>query len=175
MKLIVARHGETLWNVQNKVLGRTDIPLNDVGIKQAEELAEDLNQFGIQVVYASPLERAAKTGKIVAERNGANFVVLEELIEQNFGVFEGIDRTDEKYQQAKRKYAMRYPEGESYFDVVARVYPLLFEIRKKNIDGTVIITHGGICRIINSFFEAQSNEEFASFTMPNCGYKVYEL
>ena len=175
MKLIVARHGETLWNVQNKVLGRTDIPLNDVGIKQAEKLAEDLKQFGIRVVYASPLDRAAKTGKIVAGRNCADLVVLEELIEQNFGVFEGRDRTDEEYQQAKRNYAMRYPEGESYFDVVARVYPLLFEIRKKNFDGTAIITHGGICRIINSFFEQLSNEEFASFTMPNCGYKVYDL
>lgn len=175
MKLIVARHGETLWNVQNKVLGRTDIPLNDAGVRQAEDLADELSQFGIQVVYASPLVRATKTGEIVAERNGASLVVLEELIEQNFGVFEGIDRGDEDYQQAKRNYAMRYPEGESYFDVVARVYPLLFEIRKKNLDGTAIITHGGICRIINSFFEQLSNEEFASFTMPNCGYKVYEL
>ncbi len=175
MKLIVARHGETLWNVQNKVLGRTDIPLNDAGVRQAEDLADELSQFGIQVVYASPLVRATKTGEIVAERNGADLVILEELIEQNFGVFEGIDRADEDYQQTKRNYAMRYPEGESYFDVVARVYPLLFEIRKKNLDGTAIITHGGICRIINSFFEQLSNEEFASFTMPNCGYKVYEL
>ncbi len=175
MKLIVARHGETSWNAGNKVLGRTDIPLNDNGINQAKALAEDLSQFNIQIVYASPLDRAAETGKIVAERNGADLIILEDLIEQNFGIFEGADRSDKKYQQAKRQYAMRYPEGESYFDVAARVYPLLFEIRKKNTDGTVIITHGGICRIINSFFEQLSNEEFASFTMPNCGYKVYEL
>ena len=175
MKLIVARHGETPWNVENKVLGRTDIPLNDNGMNQAKALAENLSQFNIQVVYVSPLERAANTGKVVAERNDADLVILEDLIEQNFGIYEGVDRSDEEYQHAKRQYAMRYPEGESYFDVVARIYPLLFEIRKKKFDGAVIVTHGGICRIINSYFEQLSNEEFASFTMPNCGYKVYEL
>ena len=157
MKLIVARHGETTWNVTNKVLGRTDIPLNEAGIKQAEVLADDLKQHNIQIVYTSPLIRATQTGEIVAERNGVELVVLENLIEQNFGVFEGVDRSDEKYQQAKRHYAMRYPEGESYFDVVARVYPLLFEIKNKNMDGTVIITHGGVCRIINSHTSQPEN------------------
>jgi len=67
MKLIVARHGETLWNVQNKVLGRTDLCLNDIGIKLTEALAEYLNKFKIQIVYASSLKRATQTGKIVAE------------------------------------------------------------------------------------------------------------
>lgn len=67
MKLIVARYGETLWNVQNKVLGRTDLCLNDIGIKLTEALAEYLNKFKIQIVYASSLKRATQTGKIVAE------------------------------------------------------------------------------------------------------------
>ncbi len=175
MKLIVARHGETLWNVDNKVLGRTDLPLNENGIRQAVLLAEDLKQLDVQVVYTSPLERAVKTGKIIAEENEVELIVLENLIEQNFGIYEGMDRANDEYQLAKRQYAKRYPKGESYFDVVARVYPLICAIREKNIDGTVIITHGGVCRVINSFFAPMDNEEFASFVMPNCGYKVYEL
>ena len=175
MKLIVARHGETAWNEQNKVLGRTEIPLNIIGVEQAEKLADELRQFGIQVVYTSPLGRAKETGRIVAEKNKAELQIEDSLIEQNFGIYEGVDRSNTDYQQAKRNYVMRYPEGESYLDVAARVYPFLSEIIRKKIDAVVIITHGGICRIIESYFNQLNNEEFASFTMPNCGYKVYEI
>ena len=67
MKLIVARHGQTEWNLQNRVLGRTDIPLNEKGKSQAVELAENLAAIHIDHIYVSPLARAAETGKIVAE------------------------------------------------------------------------------------------------------------
>ena len=124
MKLIVARHGETLWNVQNKVLGRTDLCLNDIGIKLTEALAEYLNKFKIQIVYASSLKRATQTGKIVAEWNGADLIVLEELIEQNFGIFEGEDWTDKEYQQVKRLYAMRYLERRILFWCSCKDFPI---------------------------------------------------
>ena len=124
MKLIVARYGETLWNVQNKVLGRTDLCLNDIGIKLTEALAEYLNKFKIQIVYASSLKRATQTGKIVAEWNGADLIVLEELIEQNFGIFEGEDWTDKEYQQVKRLYAMRYLERRILFWCSCKDFPI---------------------------------------------------
>jgi broad specificity phosphatase PhoE len=175
MRLIVARHGQTDWNVQNRVLGRTDIPLNDVGRQQANMLAESVKKCNIRLVYVSPLLRAIETGEIVAEHNKVDLVIKNILIEQNFGIYEGIDRNDSNYQQAKRMYAKRYPDGESYFDVAARVYPFIDYIKNNRQDGVMIVTHGGICRIIDSYFEQLDNEKFASFKMPNCGYREYEL
>ena len=58
MKLYIARHGQTLWNVENRVSGRTDIPLTEVGLAQAKLLADSAVGKGIEVILASPLLRA---------------------------------------------------------------------------------------------------------------------
>lgn len=176
MKLIVARHGETEWNRKNKVLGRTDIPLNDVGIEQAEELAKILSEYELDVIFTSPLDRAWKTGQIIANYTHTICKKEDLLIEQNFGLFEGVDRGSASYQSAKRMYAARYPEGESYFDVAARIYPFLEKLKIEYLDKTVLlITHGGVCRVINSFFINMGNEEFSTYVIPNCGFKEYVL
>ena len=176
MKLIVARHGQTEWNLQNRVLGRTDIPLNQKGKAQAVELAENLAAIHIDHIYVSPLARAAETGKIVAEICGAGLSVRDALIEHDFGAFEGVDRSDENYKRAKRIFAKRYPGGESYFDVAARVYPFLKELKNLHPEDTVlIVTHAAACRVICSYFEELDNEELATYTIPNCGYRIYEL
>lgn len=67
MKLYVARHGQTVWNAQNKVCGVTDVELTERGIEQAEKLA-DIVPDNIDVIITSPLKRAIETGKIVAEK-----------------------------------------------------------------------------------------------------------
>ena len=176
MKLIVARHGQTEWNLQNRVLGRTDIPLNQKGKAQAVELAENLAAIHIDHIYVSPLARAAETGKIVAEICGADLSVRDALIEHDFGAFEGVDRSDENYKRAKRNFAKRYPGSESYFDVAARVYPLLKELKNRDPEDTVrIVRAAAACRVICSYFEELDNEELATYTIPNCGYRIYEL
>ena len=131
MKLIVVRHGQTEWNLQSRVLGRTDIPLNEKGKEQAVELAENLLPLRIDHIYVSPLKRSAETGRIIADACGADLTVREELLEHDFGAFEGVSRSDENYQSAKRNFAVRYPGGESYFDVAARVYPFLKELKER--------------------------------------------
>lgn len=176
MKLYVARHGETEWNRLNKVLGRTDIPLNDAGIDQANELAEKVKEYGIGLIITSTLSRAAETGQIVAKKNGIPCQNDPRLMEQNFGIYEGIDRDNKDYQASKRKYASRHENGESFFDVVTRIYPLLEELKEKYSDKNVLlVTHGGICRVINSYFYNMENEEFSSYALENCEVKEYEL
>ncbi len=171
MKLFLVRHGETDWNVNNQILGRTDIPLNDRGREQAGQLAEKMKQIPLDIIYTSPLSRTLVTGQIVADKQKDCKCVPEEcLIEQDFGIFEGIDRGDRIYQEAKRKYFCRYPDGESYLDVAGRVYPFLEYLQSKadQYQNVLIVTHGGICRVITSYFQDMTNEEFASFTMKNC-------
>ena len=168
--IYVVRHGETEWNAINKVLGRTDIPLNDKGIEQAYETARLLKDIKIDVFLCSPLCRARQTADAVSAVTGIQYKIDDRLIEQDFGSFEGINRFDVKYQEAKREYFARYPGGESFFDLAARVFPLIKELGETN---ALLVTHGGICRIIRNYFEDMGNEEFVQFSQGNCEVRVY--
>ena len=168
--IYVVRHGETEWNAINKVLGRTDIPLNDRGIEQAEEIARSLKDIKIDVFLCSPLSRARQTADAISGETGMPYKTDDRLIEHDFGIFEGVNRFDEGYQNAKREYFVRYPGGESFFDLAARVYPLIKELEGKN---ALLVTHGGICRIIRSYFEDMGNEEFVQFSQGNCEIRMY--
>ena len=168
--IYVVRHGETEWNALNKVLGRTDMPLNDRGIEQAHELACSLKGLKIDVFLCSPLSRARQTADIISKEIGVEYSIDDRLIEQDFGTFEGIDRFAAEYQAAKREYFTRYPGGESYFDMASRVFPLIKELEGKN---ALLVTHGGICRIVRSYFEDMGNEEFVQFSQGNCEIRAY--
>ena len=168
--IYVVRHGETEWNAVNKVLGRTDIPLNARGLEQALELACALKDLKIDVFLCSPLRRTRQTADAVSNELGIPYKIDNRLIEQNFGKFEGVNRLDREYQEAKREYFARYPGGESFFDVAVRVFPLIKEIGEAN---ALLVTHGGICRIIRSYFEDMGNEEFVQFSQGNCEIRMY--
>ena len=169
--IYVVRHGETEWNAINKVLGRTDMPLNDKGIKQANEIARSLKDKKIDVFLCSPLCRARQTADAISKELGIRYEIDDRLIEQDFGSFEGINRFDAEYQKAKREYFVRYPGGESYFDMAARVYSLIKELNGTN---ALLVTHGGICRMIRSYFEDMGNEEFVQFSQGNCEVRKYQ-
>ena len=169
--IFVVRHGETEWNAVNKVLGRTDIPLNNKGMEQAYELARSLKDLKIDIFLCSPLCRARQTADAISNETGIRYKIDDRLIEQDFGKFEGVNRFDGGYQEAKREYFARYPGGESYFDLAARVFPLLKELEGAN---ALLVTHGGICRMIRNYFEDMGNEEFVKFSQGNCEVRTYE-
>ena len=169
--IYVVRHGETEWNALNKVLGCTDIPLNSNGADQARKVAGMLRDQEIDVFLSSPLSRARQTADIIAGETGLKYRIDDRLIEQDFGTFEGINRFAAEYQNAKREYFARYPGGESFFDMAARIFPLIRELEGKN---ALLVTHGGVCRIIRSYFEDMGNEEFVQFSQENCEIRVYE-
>lgn len=175
MKLYMMRHGETAWNAENRILGSTDIPLNEKGREQARVTAEKLASVDIDVIYTSCLSRAMETGLTVASlQKDCQVFHMECLNENDFGEFEGQDRLSEEYQREKRNCFKRYPGGESFLDVAARVYPFIKNLLSDPSlqDKTVlIVSHGGICRVISSYFRDMENEEFITFAMPNCGYE----
>ena len=169
--IYVVRHGETEWNALNKVLGRTDIPLNSNGADQARKVAGMLRDQEIDGFLSSPLRIARQTADIIAGETGLKYRIDDRLIEQDFGTFEGINRFAAEYQNAKREYFARYPGGESFFDMAARIFPLIRELEGKN---ALLVTHGGVCRIIRSYFEDMGNEGFVQFSQENCEIRVYE-
>lgn len=88
-RFIIFRHGQTDWNIERRIMGKRDIPLNDVGRKQAEKLALRFITEQINVFYSSPLKRAKETANIVAGKYDKQAIVMNDLIEMNLGKFEG--------------------------------------------------------------------------------------
>ncbi len=175
MKIYLTRHGETIWNVENRVQGMADVPLNDNGIRQAERLAEEMADIHLDVVYTSQLQRAMVTGRMVAAKHeGCRLEVSASINEMNFGKYEGTPRTDAEYQSEKRKYFKRYEGGESYLDVAARVYPFIEMLKERNEDA-LVVAHNGICRVFTNYFLPMENEEFVSYTLGNCEIKSFEV
>lgn len=176
MTLYVARHGEIEWNRENKVCGLTDQPLTEKGLQQAQKLASSLEGKKIDLIISSPLERAYQTGLAVSQMYGIPIITDERLIEQNYGIYEGVDRFDENFLANKRMFACRYPGGESMMQVAHRAYSLIEEVREKYPGKNILFTcHGGVCRVINTYFNDMTNDEFFHYSPENCAVLEYKL
>ena len=176
MTIYVARHGQTEWNAENKVCGITDIALTEKGIAQAQELALQVKEKDIAIILSSPMKRAVMTSQIVSEQCHIPMAVDDRLTEQNYGIYEGVDRNNKGFLTNKRNFAYRYPDGESMMQVAVRVYTFLEEIKKQyNGKNVLIISHGGVCRIIKTYFDDMTNEEFFQYGLPNCKLEAYPV
>lgn len=177
MKLFVTRHGETTMNAAGLISGRTDVPLTEKGVRQAIETGNNLQGRGIRRIIASPLTRAQHTAKLIAEQIGFDPDWIEtddRLIEQDYGIFEGqVWNLD--FQENKGQFAKCYPGGESQMKVAGRLYPLLDELKAHGGAPTLLVCHGGIIRVLRTYFEDMTNEEFTSFAMENCAVLEYDL
>ena len=176
MILYVARHGQTIWNEQNRVCGITDIDLTEKGKEQANALVHSVDKKNIHMIISSPLNRAIETSRIVSDICHIPMEIDKRLIEQNYGIYEGVDRKNEAFLENKRNFAYKYPSGESMMQVAYRVYGLLDEIIEKYSEKNILlICHGGVCRIINTYFEDMTNDDFFHYTLANGQLKEYQL
>ena len=139
-------------------------------------MAQKTAGVGIDLIIVSPLQRAVDTAKAVSAVCGAPIVTDDRLIEQDYGIYEGLDRKDSGFQANKRMFAFRYPNGESMMQLAGRVYGLLEDVKRQYADKTVLLVcHNGICRVIHSYFYDMTNEEFATFSMDNAALAEYAL
>lgn len=178
MELYVARHGETEWNAAERLCGRTDLPLNETGKAQVAALADKLWQEAktIDLIIASPMTRAQQTAMILAERLGTSVETDERLIEQNYGVYEGGSIQNSDFLENRKQFAYRYPNGESMMQVAFRVYGFLNDLRNRDsLRRVMLVSHGGTCRVLNTYFEDVRNEEFFQWRMKNAEIRRYML
>ncbi|MEF9961065.1 MAG: histidine phosphatase family protein [Erysipelotrichaceae bacterium] len=146
MELYYVRHGQTDWNLQGKIQGDTDIPLNDTGKAQAKDAASQLKNIDFDYIIASPLMRAYETAEIINEYHKKTIVKEERLRERNFGELEGNSI------EITKAIAMWDPilnyqpkHGESVLDVEKRIVTLLDELSVKYKNNTILmVAHGGI-------------------------------
>lgn len=138
------RHGQTDWNIDLRLQGSTDIPLNDTGRAQALQAASVLNPEDWDVIIASPLSRAKDTADIVAKELGMNVIIVPELIERSFGVAEGLDHAS--WRKMYESHAVI--EGlESLEDLRARTILLLELIANEYAGQRVLaVSHGAFIR-----------------------------
>lgn len=164
------RHGQSKWNVADRICGSTDIELTEEGHKQAITTGEEIQKLGIQFdkILYSPLLRAADTAKHISEMTNIPAEVEPRLIEQNFGKYEGTSpRNNPEFVAAKQNFVYDYEGGESMMKTAHRIYSLLDELKNKE-ETYLLVAHNGIARMIKSYFENMTNEEFAKFGVKNC-------
>ena len=172
------RHGQTVWNVENKICGATDIALTDLGHQQAAELGERILKEGIKIdeILYSPLMRAADTAKHISEVTGIPAREELRLKEQNFGKYESTPRNGEEFKRAKHDFVCRYEGGEFMLQLCQRIYNLLDEIKAESDKKTyILVAHNGIARVVQSYFTDMTNEEYAAFGVKNCAVVRYDF
>lgn len=155
-RIIAIRHGETPWNVDTRIQGHRDIPLNDRGRWQAAQVARALAGEPIAAVYASDLLRAHATGAAIAEAAGAPLHAEPDLRERSFGELEG--RTFAEIEAALPEQARRWrqrdphfaPEGgESLTLLRARIVEVTARLAARHVgEQIVLVAHGGVLDVL---------------------------
>lgn len=153
MKIYMLRHGQTDWNIQRKVQGSSDIPLNEQGRKMAEETAQGLQQIPFDHIFASPLSRARETAEYIGKQIGKPLILDDRLKEIHFGEYEGI--TEKKLQEmgiAFHDMFFMHPDefkpgsgGETIQDTVNRAGEFLrekIEPLEGSAENVLFVSHG---------------------------------
>lgn len=178
MRLLVVRHGRTDWNNLKKIQGAADIELNEEGIKQAEEVSQKLANEKIDLIISSPLKRTRKTSKIINKGRNIKIIYDDRIKERDYGEFEGLQKSDFNYIDFwTYSKNLKYEKAENIQDFFKRVYEFLDEVKEKYKDKTVLIViHGGVSVIVNSYFNGMPPEGTPTKgAFKNCEVKEYFL
>jgi probable phosphoglycerate mutase len=156
-KICVTRHGETDWNVAQILQGWIDVPLNELGRRQAYELADALADSGFSRIVSSPLRRASETAEIIADAWRLPPPTLHEgLKERYFGLIQGKPKSELSISHpglhqeiTRRNPACHFDEGESLDHFADRVLESLLDIAQQNPTARIlVITHGWVMDVI---------------------------
>jgi broad specificity phosphatase PhoE len=175
-ELILARHGETAWNVEEVFRGRIDVELNETGQRQAELLAEYLSEQKIEAVYSSPLKRAARTAEAVARRHKLRVEIVNGLTDCDFGQWQGLhlkevrDKYSQLYQQwAESPQLVKLPGGESLDEVRERALAVVNGVTAKHRGRVVLVSHRVVNKVLICALLGLDNSHFWNIRQDTCG------
>jgi len=174
------RHGETDWNLQDRIQGHTDIPLNSTGIAQAKRLRQHLADVPFSAAFSSDLSRAQQTAALILTPRSISITASLALRERSAGALEGLhkDEFDEKIrpfmlsEQAKNHTSYLetpwHPELETMHSVYKRVTQLLFHLAPHHLgESLLFVSHGGVLR---SILDHLSFIPKTRWMVENCGF-----
>ncbi len=151
-RVLAIRHGETAWNVDGRIQGQLDVPLNDMGHWQVHRLALAVADEHIAAIYSSDLLRAMETAEAVARGCGQAIVTDPGLRERGFGEFEGLSYADinQRWPEMAERWRRRDPNfgapgGETLNDFFARSVATASRLAAMHPGQTIaIVSHGGV-------------------------------
>jgi 2,3-bisphosphoglycerate-dependent phosphoglycerate mutase len=186
--LVLLRHGESQWNLENRFTGWVDVPLSPRGEQEALSAGEKLKAFRFNRAFTSVLQRANETLRIVLEKIGQADIPVERdqaLNERHYGDLQGLNKSEtaKKFGDAqvklwRRSYDIRPPNGESLGDTAARVLPYweknIFPFLNKG-ESVLIAAHGNSLRALVMHLDGLSREEVLELNIPTGVPLLYEL
>lgn len=185
--LVLIRHGQSLWNLENRFTGWVDVPLTEKGVEEARAAALAISGIPFDVAYTSALTRAQKTLETIMNTIDLDVPVIRDqaLNERDYGDLSGLNKAqtaakygDEQVHIWRRSYDVAPPGGESLKDTRARTVPfferaILGDIKQgKNV---LVVAHGNSNRSIVMALEDLSPEEIVKVELPTGAPYVYEL
>jgi alpha-ribazole phosphatase/probable phosphoglycerate mutase len=181
-RILVVRHGRTEWNDARRFQGKSDIPLNETGLIQAEKTAKRLASWPLDAVYASPLERALRTASIIAAPHGKEPVVLEDLAELDFGEWEslyidGILRENGDLLRAwLRDPFFHMPKGSETWDsLLVRAGRAVRDLLGSPHRHIAVVSHGGVIRALYVVLLGLDPHTVWNLRMSNCALSGIEV
>lgn len=186
--LVLLRHGESQWNLENRFTGWVDVPLSSRGIEEANAAGEKLRGYTFDRAFTSVLQRAIRTLTIVLELTGQKTVPIEQnqaLNERHYGDLQGLNKaeTAQKYGDAqvklwRRSFDVQPPNGESLKDTLARVLPYWEKVIYPHVlhgERLIIAAHGNSLRSLVMHLDELSREEVLELNIPTGVPLVYEF
>ncbi|ABX42269.1 histidine phosphatase family protein [Lachnoclostridium phytofermentans] len=183
MNIYFIRHGETDWNVENKIQGSNDIDLNENGINQALALGEKVKTQGLPIhkVYSSPQKRARKTAKILSEALQVDHIVKAGLEEMNLGRWEGFTWKEVKETDSEtfniwhaNRNTKETPDGESYEEVLSRSIAAIQSILKNESQDIAIVSHGAVIKCLLCYINKVPFDQMKQFQTGNTSITIMD-
>ncbi len=178
--IILARHGETEWNVGEIFRGRIDIELNETGLKQAKLLAEYLGKVKIDVIYSSPLKRALKTAEIIASYHKLDVDIAPDLTDFNFGKWQSLSHQEvrDKYKKLYTEWInhpdrVKMPAGESLEDVRKRARGVVARVIARYAETVVLVSHRVVNKVLICALLGLDNSHFWNIKLDTCGITIF--
>ena len=187
-RLVLLRHGESQWNLENRFTGWVDVPLTPRGIQEAKNAGDKLRGFTFDRAFTSVLARANETLRLALEAIGqSDLPVVKDkaLNERMYGELQGLNKaeTAKKYGEAqvkiwRRSYDIPPPGGESLKDTAERVLPYYEQTIKPYLlkgETILIAAHGNSLRALTMELEQLSREQVLELNIPTGAPVLYEL
>jgi probable phosphoglycerate mutase len=182
-RLCIVRHGETAWNAEHRVQGQLDIPLNRIGLTQAQAVGRALKDERFDAIYSSDLVRARQTADPIASFLSLKMLLDRDLRERHYGIFERLTYAEvqTRFPEDYARFAARDPEyafrtGESLKDFSARSIAVVSKIVKQYEGRNILVfTHGGVLDKLYRFITGLPLSAERDFGIPNAGLNRIEI
>ena len=180
VKLILARHGETVWNVEKIFRGRADVDLDEVGIKQAELLGRYLTSWKLEAIYSSPIKRALDTANIVAGYQKVGVHIAEGLTDFDYGEWQSLPEQEVKrlypallHEWHNNPHKVKMPGGESLEDVGRRAIEVVNYVLSKYQGSVVLVSHRVVNKVLICSLLGLDNSHFWNINQDVGGITIF--